>query len=234
MFKKLALCLLAIVFLTTPVLADDLSKYSIPLVLSEPDLDEKDGRCTNTLNGEDGIELSIMSFVTDDVAYMFLYSGISTIDYKRILEDLTILKDCTDIRNIKFLLNSPGGDAFQGMSISDVILTARNKWDFNIEVHATGIIASAAVPIFASCYPRYATSGTIFMVHEAAIWKWPGRESKSDLESQNKMMELLQERYIDYLPTTELTREEWTDKIKETTWFCATDAKEIGLVDEIE
>lgn len=181
-----------------------------------------------------GLELSVITKLGKDTAYMTLFSGISVSDWQRFNNDFNYLEENTEIRKIKLFINSPGGDAFQGLSISD-LLERKQKEGWIIEAHGTGIIASAAVPIFAVCSPRYASNGTLFMVHEAALWKWPGRESASDIRSQNRLMEILQNRYIGYLTrSTGQTKEFWQIREKATTWFMSERAKEWGLVDHIE
>ena len=182
--------------------------------------------------------LSRLSFMDDakTILYIKIFSGLSVADVTRLWNDLTWLKINTGIKNVHIFINSPGGDAFSGLALSDIILYFRNTHNFHIEAHANGIIASAAVPVFASCSGRYATKGTIFMVHEAALWKWPGRESASDIRSQNELMITLQNLYIGYLvkPVTKLNRAEWEAKEKATTWFNSNKALEWGLIDYIE
>ncbi|KKL46643.1 hypothetical protein LCGC14_2343480, partial [marine sediment metagenome] len=109
------------------------------------------------------------------------------------------------------------------------------KIGFEIIAHASGIVASAAVPVFAVCSKRYSAPGTIFMVHETSIWKWPGRETASDIRSQNELMGLIRERYLIKLENySTLSKDEWGRMEGKTTWFSAEQAKEWGLVDEIE
>jgi ATP-dependent protease ClpP protease subunit len=91
------------------------------------------------------------------------------------------------------------------------------------------------VPVFAVCDYRLAAPGTIFMVHEAALWKWPGRETASDIRSQNELMRLLRERYVDKLANnSKLDKAKWEELETKTTWFSAEKAMAWGLVDKIE
>jgi ATP-dependent Clp protease protease subunit len=144
------------------------------------------------------------------------------------------LENNTKIRTVELFINSPGGDAFSGLALADQIERAKRK-GFTINAHASGIIASAAVPVFAVASNRYAAPGTIFMVHEAALWKWPGRETASDIESQNELMHLLRDRYITKLvDNSKLSENEWKAMEKKTSWFSADKAMEYGLVDKIE
>jgi ATP-dependent Clp protease protease subunit len=155
-------------------------------------------------------------------------------DVTRLWNDFVVLENNTDIREVNLFINSPGGDAFSGLALADQIERARRK-GFKVTAHASGIIASAAVPVFAVCDVRLAAPGTIFMVHEAALWKWPGRETASDIRSQNELMHLLRDRYIGKLvDNSKLNKAKWEELEKKTTWFSADKALAWGLVDSIE
>ncbi len=178
--------------------------------------------------------LSQLSFISKDKAFVKIFSGLSVADVTRLWNDFVVLENNTDIREVDLFINSPGGDAFSGLALADQIERARRK-GFKITAHASGIIASAAVPVFAVADVRLAAPGTIFMVHEAALWKWPGRETASDIRSQNELMQLLRDRYIDKLVmNSKLDKAKWEQLEKKTTWFSAEKAKDWGLVDRIE
>ena len=178
--------------------------------------------------------LSQLSFISKDKAFVKIFSGLSVADVTRLWNDLVVLENNTEIRDVNLFINSPGGDAFSGLALADQIERARRK-GFKITAHASGIIASAAVPVFAVCDVRLAAPGTIFMVHEAALWKWPGRETASDIRSQNELMHLLRDRYIGKLvDNSNLDKTKWEELEKKTTWFSANKALNWGLVDSIE
>jgi ATP-dependent protease ClpP protease subunit len=178
--------------------------------------------------------LSQLSFISSDKAFVKIFSGLSVADVTRLWNDLVVLENNTNIRDVNLFINSPGGDAFSGLALADQIERARRK-GFKVTAHASGIIASAAVPVFAVCDVRLAAPGTIFMVHEAALWKWPGRETASDIRSQNDLMYLLRDRYIGKLvDNSKLNKTKWEELEKKTTWFSADKAKDWGLVDNIE
>ena len=178
--------------------------------------------------------LSQLSFISKDKAFVKIFSGLSVADVTRLWNDLVVLENNTKIRDVNLFINSPGGDAFSGLALADQIERARRK-GFKITAHASGIIASAAVPVFAVCDVRLAAPGTIFMVHEAALWKWPGRETASDISSQNELMHLLRDRYIGKLvDNSKLNKSKWEELEKKTTWFSADKALAWGLVDSIE
>lgn len=178
--------------------------------------------------------LSQLSFISKDKAFVKIFSGLSVADVTRLWNDLVVLENNTAIRDVNLFINSPGGDAFSGLALADQIERARRK-GFKVTAHASGIIASAAVPVFAVCDVRLAAPGTIFMVHEAALWKWPGRETASDIRSQNDLMHLLRDRYIGKLvDNSKLDKTKWEELEKKTTWFSANKALNWGLVDRIE
>lgn len=178
--------------------------------------------------------LSSMSFICKDEAFIKLFSTLTVGDVSSLWNDICVLYKATTIRNVNLFINSPGGDAFSGLALADQIERAKRK-GFTIIAHASGIVASAAVPVFAVCNERLAAPGTIFMVHETSIWKWPGRETASDIRSQNRLMNLIRERYIGKLARySKLDKEQWEDLEHKTTWFSAEKAKSYGLVDKIE
>jgi ATP-dependent protease ClpP protease subunit len=172
----------------------------------------------------------------EDLAFMSIFSGLSVSDVKNLWQDVMYLAFETDIKVVKLFINSPGGDAFSGLALADLIMRAQSQYRIMFEANASGIIASAAVPPFTVSKYRIAAPGTIFMVHEAALWKWPGRESASDIRSQNELMILLQDRYLSYLVgRSNLSLAEWQRMEKATTWFSAEKAlNEVGIVDEIK
>jgi ATP-dependent protease ClpP protease subunit len=178
--------------------------------------------------------LSELSFISKDKAFVKIFSDLSVSDVTRLWNDMVVLELNSNIREINLFISSPGGDAFSGLALADEIERAQRK-GFHVTAHASGIVASAAVPVFAVCKVRLAAPGTIFMVHEAELWKWPGRETASDISSQNELMSLLRDRYIDKLVTnSKVTKEKWEQLENKTTWFSADKALEWGLVDKIE
>ena len=178
--------------------------------------------------------LSDMSFISKDRAYVKIFSELSVSDVTRLWNDIVVLELDSSVRDVNLFINSAGGDAFSGLALADQIERAQRR-GFRITAHASGIVASAAVPVFAVCNPRLAAPGTIFMVHEAELWKWPGRETASDISSQNELMGLLRDRYLGKLAThSNLAKEKWEQLESKTTWFSAEKALEWGLVDKIE
>jgi ATP-dependent protease ClpP protease subunit len=178
--------------------------------------------------------LSELSFVSKDKAFVKIFAELSVADVTRFWNDMVVLKVDYNIRDVDLFISSPGGDAFSGLALADEIERAERN-GFRVTAHASGVIASAAVPVFAVCNLRLAAPGTIFMVHEAEIWKWPGQESASDISAQNELMQLLRDRYnVKLAAKTRLDKSKWEELQSKTTWFNAEKAREWGLVDRIE
>jgi len=178
--------------------------------------------------------LSQLSFISGKTAFIKIFSGLTVGDVTSLWNDLCVLENSTDIRTINLFINSPGGDAFQGLALSDHIRRAQHR-GFHVTAHASGVVASAAIPVFVVCDRRIAAPGTIFMIHEPSLWKWPGRESASDIRAQGQLMGLLQDRYRTILVEhSKLSLEKWKLLEADTTWFSVEQAKAWGLVHEIE
>ena len=178
--------------------------------------------------------LSPLSFIGKKAAFIKIYSGLSVDDVQKVWNDFVVIEDSTEIRMVNLFISSPGGDAFAGLALADELERARRK-GFHITAHASGVIASAALPVFAVCNKRLASPGTIFMVHEASLWKWPGRETASDIRAQGQLLDLQRDRYLSRMARySKLDKEGWAELEGRTTWFSVEQAKEWGLVDVIE
>jgi ATP-dependent protease ClpP protease subunit len=178
-----------------------------------------------------GLELSQFSAISGKKLFVKIFSGISVGDVTSLWNDLIYLENETDVMTVDLFIDSPGGDAFSGLALADQIEKYKKK-GFYFTAHGTGIIASAAVPVFAVCNETHATPATIFMVHEAALWKWPGRETASDIRSQQRLMELLQRLYLTKMvENSNKTFDEWVDLERKTSWFDRDAAYDMGILD---
>jgi ATP-dependent protease ClpP protease subunit len=184
-----------------------------------------------------GFKLSSISAIYGDKLYIKMFSGLSVADVTRAWSDMLVASEeygFTEGSEVHLFIDSPGGDAFSGLALADLIEYYKGRgWKFI--AHGTGIIASAAVPIFAVCNETHATAATIFMVHEAALWKWPGRETASDIRSQGRLMDLLQLLYLQKLvDNSNLDLDEWKLLEARTSWFGVELAVKMGILDYID
>lgn len=168
-----------------------------------------------------------------NTVYFPIWSFISGNDTLALWKTIQVAKH-KKLSKLVIYINSGGGSAFDGLGVCDVILAAQRD-GFNVTTEANGLVASAAVPIFAVGDTRISSPGTIFMIHEAALFKFFSEEKKGDLIAQTKMIELLETRYNELIAKrSKLTVKELQAKCKETTWFTASQALDWGIVDEIK
>lgn len=189
-------------------------------------------------NSIDSIEgkLSSLTFVRGDTAYIKIYSTLTSLDDVSLQNDLWIMETMPQIKNVKVFMNSPGGTAYTGFSLADLFIRAQKK--YNVEVYASGMVASAAVVVFASIEKRYAGQSTSFLVHNLRFQPDAKEQyslTPADIERMKLLFEQLTDTYIDILEKKGqgLTRDEWSEMMKEETWFTAPEALEYGLVKEI-
>lgn len=177
------------------------------------------------------MELSNNCRLFGKTAYITITS-ISSYGSEDMWNDLTLLHN-KGIKDIIVYLNSPGGQAFQGMAFADELRIA--KKDFNITMVGRGLIASAAVPVFLTGDHRIVSKNTIFLIHPAKLWKWGFfTEGLRELDSQRNMIHLLQNKYAEIVSkNSKLSKKRVLEMMKEDTWFTADKAKEYGFVDEI-
>jgi ATP-dependent protease ClpP protease subunit len=177
---------------------------------------------------------SASSDTKQEIPIFKITSSITQYEITNLRNDLRLLY-AEGHRVIIILISSGGGDAFTGLGIADVIDLYEKK-GVTFLMRAYSIVASAAIPIFASGSERVCTPSTLFMVHEASLFKYGlFRETHSDIKSQNAMMDMLRDSYLKNLAAnSSRTYEFWANLEGNTTWFTAEQALEWGLVDLIE
>lgn len=166
-----------------------------------------------------------MTSITGNTANIFLFSEINNAMSISIKRDFITLENL-DIKNVNFYINDSGGSVTASLSIIDTILKYK-KIGWSINIYASGMVASAAVPIFASGDERIASKQVIFMLHPLKT-----RGTSNNLDVLEK---LCYDKYINSLMKyTKLSYNEWMEKIKVTTWFGSEDALKWGLITDIQ
>lgn len=125
-------------------------------------------------------------------------------------------------------LNSPGGDAFDGIAIYNRLKRHNGKVTVKIDgwaCSAASIIAMAGDEVIMGL-------GSMMMIHEASSLVWG---SKTDMRKEADVLEELEKGIIDiYMTRANVSREEIKEKLDAETWFSAERALEIGFADEAE
>src|SRR5690625_3642680 len=123
-------------------------------------------------------------------------------------------------------LNSPGGDAFDGISIFNRLKRHKGK----VIVHVDGWACSAASIIAMAGDEVIMELGSMMMIHEAGSLVWG---SKTDMRKEADVLEELEEGVIDIYNTKALiSREEIREKVDAETWMSAKTGVEWGFADE--
>lgn len=125
-------------------------------------------------------------------------------------------------------LNSPGGDAFDGISIYNRLDRHKGK----VTVHVDGWACSAASIIAMAADELKMGTGSMIMVHEASTVVWG---KKGDLTKEVELLGKLDDSIVDiYMTKATTSREDITKKVEDETWLTAKEAIEIGFADAIE
>lgn len=160
---------------------------------------------------------------------LYIEGPISHKSYIRFDKQLKLLESLND-DPITIELNSGGGEEYAMFAYIDRI----SGCTLPITIRATGLVASAAIPILASGTHRIATPLTSFMHHTSSYSVGYSRLVGHDTELKHaKEVEARVNKFL--AKKTLKPYSFWTTTGKHTDFFFDTDfAKEIGLIDEIE
>lgn len=120
-------------------------------------------------------------------------------------------------------LNSPGGDAFDGIAIYNRLKKHNGKVTINVD----GWACSAASVIAMAADELVMGLGSMLMIHEASSLVWG---TKTEMRKEADVLENLEEGIIDiYMTKANVDREEIRKMVDDETWFSAQKAVEIGF-----
>lgn len=124
-------------------------------------------------------------------------------------------------------LNSPGGDATDGIAIYNRLVKYKAEHNAKITIHVDGWACSAA-----SLFPLAADEtimglGSMLMIHEASTVVWG---TKRNMRKEADLLEKLEEGVIDiYMTKSNVSREEIRNMVDAETWFSAQESLDIGF-----
>lgn len=123
-------------------------------------------------------------------------------------------------------LNSPGGDAFDGISIFNRLKRHAGK----VTIHVDGWACSAASVIAMAADELIMELGSMMMIHEASNIVWG---TKTDMRKEADILEELEEGIVDiYMTKANIGREEVRSKMDAETWMSAKTALELGFANK--
>lgn len=142
--------------------------------------------------------------------------GTTAAGFSRVIRDL-------EVDELRVLLNSPGGDAFDGLAI----MNALRRHSARVVVEVDALAASAASVIAMAGDEIVMNRGAQFMIHEASSF---AGGPASELLKVAEMLDKLSGSYADaYAARAGGTSAEWRERMLAETWFTADEAVEAGL-----
>lgn len=133
----------------------------------------------------------------------------------------------TNVTEIRVLINSPGGDVFDGVAICNILAAHPAR----IVAIVQGLAASAASFIAVRCDETVMNPGSMLMIHDArgicVGWADDMRQMADLLDQiSNNMADI-------YAAKAGGTSAAWRDKMLAETWYTATEAVAAGLADRV-
>ena len=151
-----------------------------------------------------------------DIGESWWYDSTSANEVDEALKNVTT-------SNITVRLNSPGGDAFDGIAIYNRLRDHKA----HVKVIVDGWACSAASIIAMAADELIMNTGSMMMIHEASTGMWG---TKQDMRKRADMLDKLDASLVDiYMTKASITREEVETMVSNETWFTADEAITIGF-----
>lgn len=133
-----------------------------------------------------------------------------------------------DVDEIELHVNSPGGAAWDGLAMMNVL----RQHDAKVTAHVDGLAASAASILVLGADEIVMSLGSELMVHEASGLCWG---TAADMTKTAEALDKLGDSMADvYARRAGGTRQDWRDVMLEETWYTAAEAVEAGLADRVD
>lgn len=156
---------------------------------------------------------------------IFLYGEIgwqvNAVDFIRTLNEA-----CLNHNEVTIAIDSPGGDAFQGLSIYNAIQEQRKRGKV-ITAHVKVIAASAASFIAVGCDKVIMNDYSMMMIHKASGYV----RKESDFKRLGNINQILKDLYA---KKTGIKDKALDDLLDKEHWMSASEAVEQGFADEIK
>jgi ATP-dependent Clp protease, protease subunit len=155
-----------------------------------------------------------------DIGESWWGESISANDIKSALKEV-------ETESITIRLNSPGGDAFDGIAIYNQL----KNHDAKVIAYVDGLAASAASIIAMAADELIMNTGSMMMIHEASTFTWG---TKADIKKTLNALEGIDKSIADiYMTRYTGERDELNSLVESESWFTASEAVEVGLADKV-
>jgi ATP-dependent Clp protease, protease subunit len=159
-------------------------------------------------------------FIYDSIGSGFFEGGVNPADIAEALKELT------GVAELEILVNSPGGNVFDGMAIYNLLARFPAKKTTRID----GLAASIASVIALAGDKRVTAKNARWMVHEARTFRGG---TAADMRKAAEELEGVTGAMADtYVERTGMKREEVLKLMNAETWMDAEDAKKFGFSHE--
>jgi len=167
---------------------------------------------------DDIAEISIFG----DIGESFWYESVSLSDFKAEFDKVK------DKKEIRVLVNSPGGSVFDGMAVYNLLSSVRNK----VVVEVLGMAASIASVIALAGRELVMGEGSYYMIHNP--WSFAYGEA-NELRRTADLLDKIRDQMVDlYGAHSALDTEAIVDAMESETWYTASEAVEAGFADKTE
>lgn len=170
----------------------------------------------------------------NEEAELYLYGEIANetwwgdeVTPKQFIEDISAYKD----KDLSVRINSGGGDVFAAQAIHSVIKSHPK----NVTVHVDGMCASAATIIACAGDKVIMPKNAIYMIHNPMVSLW-GAYNTDELAKMANVLETVKQTIVNVYQD-KVGKDNIDDIVSmmdEESWLTAEEAKNLGLVDEIE
>lgn len=160
-----------------------------------------------------------------DGAEILIYDviGFPFVEAKQFIKDLNAIK----AKTITVRINSPGGDAFDGVAVYNALKNHPAKITTRIE----GLAASIASVIALAGDEVHAYANTMYMIHDPWVMAVGNQE---DLRSIADVLEKIGGQLADiYTGKTGLEADTIKEMMHTETWMTAREGKGLGFVDKV-
>ncbi|HOR28989.1 MAG TPA: Clp protease ClpP [Candidatus Sumerlaeota bacterium] len=175
-------------------------------------------------NGKLGFKLKVQNKVASLEIYDAIgdFWGVTPADVSR------QLRDAGEVEQINVFLNSPGGDAFDGIAIFNLL----KNHPAPVHAFVMGLAASAASIITMAADRIVMERGAFLMIHNASGLAIGNASVMREMAGLlDKLDGQLAEIYVERSGQDRDQIQQWMD---EETWFTAEEAIEAGLADEAQ
>ncbi len=169
---------------------------------------------------------------SDDARIYTFYDQVKAVNVTKCMAELSNWSRRDPGKDIKIVLNSPGGAVLDGLAMYDFILQLRHQ-GHHIEVIALGVAASIGGVILQAADVRTMGRNSWLLIHEVGSGT---TGTVSEMEEDLEFSKRLQDNIVDILAErSTLTTTQIKRKWKKTDfWMNATEALEVGLIDHIQ